>query len=72
MREQDVSDRLGELFKGIYVPVTVATSIVENAAVGRRLGRAGAARAAGRRRAAPCRPTHAHEPPARGQGGRQD
>ena len=28
MREQDVSDRLGELLKGIYVPETIARTIV--------------------------------------------
>jgi site-specific DNA recombinase len=30
MREQEVSDRLGELLKGIYVPETVAHSIVDS------------------------------------------
>jgi site-specific DNA recombinase len=30
MREQDVSERLGELLKGIYVPETIAESVVES------------------------------------------
>ena len=30
MREQDISDRLGEVLKGIYVPETVVHGIVES------------------------------------------
>ena len=62
MREKDLSDRLGDVLKDIYVPDTIARTLVDSLQADKNRAEATPATEDRRGRAAPSCPADAHGP----------